>query len=141
MTRDLVRYEEFGHAADLGLRARGRSMEELFANAALGMLWLLGCEPCPEGGGGEGTIELEGLDREHLLVRWLSEILYLYREGQAAFGIKFELMDERTLRARCRLTDLPDGFVPKREIKLVTHHGARITEKDGIFQAEVVLDI
>jgi SHS2 domain-containing protein len=141
MPPDLIPFEEFEHAADLGLRARGRTMEELFANAARGMLWLLGCEPCPEGGGVERMIELEGLDPEHLLVRWLSEILYIYREGKAASGFVFDSIEETSLKARCRLESLPGDFVPKREIKLVTHHGASIRERAGILEAEVVLDV
>lgn len=140
MPPDLIPFEEFEHAADLGLRARGRTMEELFANAARGMLDFLGSGNGPPGGEG-AVIETEGLDSEHLLVRWLSEILYLYRQGRVAEGFEFELLDERKLRAGCRLANLPGGFAPKKEIKLVTHHGVRIEEKEGFLQAEVVFDL
>lgn len=140
MAQDLVPYEEFAHIADLGLRARGRNREELFANAALGMLSLMGCRT-GEGAFAEIMIEIEGLDPEHLLVRWLSEILYLYREGKMASGIVFELLVNNNLKARCRLEKLPGSFIPKKEVKLVTHHGACIRERAGILEAEVVLDV
>ena len=141
MPPDLIPFEEFEHAADLGLRVRGRTMEELFANAARGMLWLLGCEPCPEGGGGERMIELEGLDPEHLLVRWLSEILFIYREGFIAGGFELERLEATRLRASCRLATVPEGFEAKKEIKLVTHHGVKIETDKGIYRAEVVFDV
>ncbi len=133
-------FEEFEHAADAGLRVRGRTLEDLFANAALGMLQMMGM-PGGTAAGREAVVEINGLDPEHLLVRWLSEILYLYREGRAAAGFQFERLDGEKLRARCRLAELPGGFVPKREIKLVTHHGAAIRMKDGLLEAEVVFDV
>lgn len=140
MAQNLAPYEEFAHTADLGLRARGRNREELFANAARGMLSLMGCRP---GGGpvAERLVEIEGLDGEHLLVRWLSEILYIFRSGKMASGFDFERLDNTNLKARCRLEDLPGGFVPAKEVKLVTHHEASIREKDGFLEAEVVLDV
>lgn len=137
MAQDFAPFGEFEHAADLGLRARGRTMEELFANAARGMTELLG--GASSEAIGHKTIELEGLDPEHLLVRWLSEILYLYREGRACAGAEFEALEKTRLRAGCRLSGV-SGRAGK-EIKMVTHHGVRIEEKDGIFQAEVVLDV
>lgn len=139
MPEDFPPYEEIEHTADVGLRARGRTMEGLFANAARGMLWLMGWEPGPGAAGGEGTVEADGVDPEHLLVRWLSEILYLYREGKAASGFEFERLDGTGAKARCRLSKV-SGTAGK-EIKLVTHHGVRIEEKEGLFQAEVVFDV
>lgn len=138
MPPDLIPFEEFEHAADLGLRARGRTMEDLFANAARGMLDFMGSGNGPPGGE-EAVIETEGLDPEHLLVRWLSEILYLYREGKEASGFQFERLDGTKARARCRLADARGR--PGKEIKLVTHHGVRIEEKEGFLQAEVVFDL
>jgi SHS2 domain-containing protein len=140
MPPDLIPFEEFEHAADLGLRARGRTMEELFANAARGMLDFMGSGNGTLGGE-EAVIETEGLDPEHLLVRWLSEILYLFREGKKASGFLFDSIGKTSLKARCRLANLPGDFVPKREIKLVTHHGVKIETVKGMYRAEVVFDV
>lgn len=140
MSEGFVPYEEFAHTADIGLRARGRTREELFANAARGMLQILGL---PEGWipGEEKLIELSGLDAEHLLVRWLSEMLYLFQEGKAFAGAEFEMLEETRLKARCRLADMVNDFVPRKEVKLVTHHGVKIEQQDGLFCAEVVFDV
>jgi SHS2 domain-containing protein len=141
MDRDIVTFEEMEHTADIGLRARGRSLEELFVNAARGMLWLMGFA-------GEGleegrlqTIEIQGLDREHLLVRWLSEILYLFREGRAVQNCDFQCLEPSRLRARCRTVRLPPGFVYRQEIKLVTHHRVKIECRGGIYTGEVIFDV
>ncbi len=130
-------FEEIEHTADVGLRARGRSMEELFANAALGMVMMLG--GASSDAIGEETVELDGLDAEHLLVRWLSEILYLFREGKAFAGAEFGILEVNRLKARCRVAGV--SRKPGKEIKLVTHHGVKIVEKEGILQAEVVFDV
>lgn len=141
MSSDFAPFEEFEHAADLGLRVRGRTLEDLFANAAEGMLRSMAGDLSPCLGGQERLIEIEGLDQEHLLVRWLSEILYIFREGLAAAGVEFETLGATKLRARCLLQELPAGLKPHREIKLVTHHAVSIERKDGLYVAEVVFDV
>lgn len=71
-----MNFEEIEHTADRAFRVQGRNLAELLVNAARAMGVLNRLEP-----GGEPPamreIELEGIDRETLLVNWLNEILYL----------------------------------------------------------------
>lgn len=69
-------YEPVDHRADLALLARGRTLAELFRNAALGMLEYLH-DPRSVRGESETRIEVEARDLEELLVAWLREILHL----------------------------------------------------------------
>ena len=79
-------YEEIEHTADWALRVRGQTLTELFRNAGLGMLSLLGIEHGP-GNAESRFIELKADDNETLLVIWLEELLYpLEVENAAVFN-------------------------------------------------------
>src|SRR5256885_13017328 len=72
-----VRYEEIEHTADVGIRAYGSTLNELFANAAEGMFSLIAdldsVKPV-----GAVEVLLAAEDVETLLLRWLSELLYIH---------------------------------------------------------------
>lgn len=70
-------YEVLEHTADVGLRARGRTLEEVFTNMALGMLALVVAEPGRISGREQRRVAAGAEDLEGLLVAWLSEFVYL----------------------------------------------------------------
>ncbi len=98
-------FHEVEHTADRAFRAQGRDLRELFQNAAQSMFALEG----PASGLPATTsreIEVEGFDRETLLVNWLNELLY----QQEAHGEKFESFEiseitGQRLRARAALVE------------------------------------
>jgi SHS2 domain-containing protein len=69
-------FEEINHTADRAFRVTGRDMAALVKNAACDMQGLEGVPP-PAEASATREIEVEGVDRETLLVNWLNEILYL----------------------------------------------------------------
>lgn len=72
----MERYRILDHAADAKLRAFGSGLEEAFANAALGLASLMtDWEKVEPRVAHDATVEAP--DLEGLLVRFLSEILYL----------------------------------------------------------------
>src|SRR5215467_1723917 len=78
-------YELLEHPADIGFRAFGETLPELFVNCALAMLSIAG-EPSAAEARGEYPISVESGDRESLLVDWLSEVLYWFDGKQIAFS-------------------------------------------------------
>jgi SHS2 domain-containing protein len=69
-------YEEVEHTADLALRIRGRTVPELFANAAYAMFdRMANLERVPLTA--TRRLRVSGLDLEGLLVSWLNELLFL----------------------------------------------------------------
>src|SRR2546430_11162075 len=94
-----VRYEEIEHTADVGIRAYGSTLDELFANAAEGMFSLvadLGSVKAV----GEIEVRLEAEDLPTLLLRWLSELLYIHETQRLPFA-SFEVpVDGTSLRGR-----------------------------------------
>src|SRR3989442_15094309 len=80
-----VRYQESEHTADVGIRAYGSPPDELFANAAEGMFSLvadLGSVKAV----GEIEVRLEAEDLPTLLLRWLSELLYIHETQRLLFA-------------------------------------------------------
>ncbi|MDI6699110.1 MAG: archease [Candidatus Saccharicenans sp.] len=71
-----MRFEFLSHTADAKFRAYGRNLEEAVANAALAMVSLMWDYEKIESRGKE-TIELRSRSLEGLLVKFLTEILYL----------------------------------------------------------------
>ena len=131
-------FEEIEHTADRAFRVTGRDLAELFENAARAMHALEG----PRGGKRRSAmreIEVEGGDRESLLVNWLNEILYLeqvHRLNCQQFHID-ELKNHR-LRGRVEAEACDHSFS---HIKAVTFHNLEIRKTAEGLEAEVVFDV
>jgi len=132
------RYEEVEHTADAAIRAYGRDLPELFANAAYGMFDLLAdmerLHPTIE-----REISLEAPDLETLLVDWLGELLYL-REAHGEVYEEFEIstLSPTELRAVARGGK---RFVPRMNIKAVTYHDLKIEETGEGYAVNIVFDV
>jgi SHS2 domain-containing protein len=134
-----VRYEEIDHTADVGIRAYGRTVDELFANAAEAMFSLIADLPTVKPVG-EVEVRLEAEDLPTLLLRWLSELLYLHETQRLLFS-SFEVQVVGTSlegRARGEAIDKTRHEL-KLVIKAVTRHGLTVDPGKGI--AEVIFDI
>lgn len=132
------RYEEVEHTADAAIRAFGRDLPELFANAAYGMFDLLAdiekLQPTIE-----REVSLEAPDLETLLVDWLSELLYL-REVHGELYKEFEIttLSPTELRAAAKGGK---GFVPRMDIKAVTYHDLKIEKSEEGYVVTIVFDV
>ena len=66
-------FETFEHTADIGLTARGGTPEELFANAAMGLVDLI-ADPSGLRDTTRMEVTVSAPDREALLVAWLTPV-------------------------------------------------------------------
>lgn len=135
-------FEILEHTADAGIIAHGADLAELFANAGLGMFSLMAdLEGVQERE--ERLIQVAGRDREGLLVRWLSELLYYLDAEELLFcrfqvqelfdtGLRARAFGERIDRERHRL---------RFGVKAVTRHMLQIAREDGGYRATVLFDI
>lgn len=80
-------FEEIEHTADWAYRVRGENLAELFIQAALGLYSLVGMQ-LALGEGITRSLQLEGIDRESLLVVWLNELLYFHKSEGLGFEQK-----------------------------------------------------
>jgi SHS2 domain-containing protein len=134
-----VRYQEIEHTADVGIRAYGRSLNEIFANAAEGMFSLIAdlkkVKPV-----GEVEVRVAADDPATLLLRWLSELVYIH-ETQHLLFCEFDVDVKGTSlqgRARGEAIDKKRHEL-KLVIKAVTRHRLTVDVKKGF--AEVIFDI
>ena len=78
-------FEILEHTADVGVRAFGRTLPELYENAARGMLEVL-LDPASVKPAEEETVVVTGTDAVDLLVVWLHEILLRTDARKRAFA-------------------------------------------------------
>jgi len=125
--------------ADAGLRVSANSIEELFEDAARGMFAIISGEK-PPGWDETRRIHLEAVDRESLLVDWLSELLYLL-EVKLFWTIEPDVKIEgETLEASIGGVKM-EGTVSGTEIKAVTYHMLEIHESGGRFETDIFFDL
>src|SRR5438445_475122 len=115
------------HPADIGFRAFGGSMAELYANSAMAMLSIAG-DPTAAERRAEYPITVESGDREGLLVDWLNEVLYWYDGKLIAFR-EFRvdaISDERIAAVGVGEPRDPERHRAHLIVKAVTYHQLRV---------------
>ena len=138
----MKKYETFDHTADVGIRVFGRTVEEVFVNAAYALFdqWT---DLRKVRGKISQEISIQGADREDLLVRWLGELLFL-GESRGVLFKEFTIrrLDSTSLKAVARgeIFD-PSRHRFKTEIKAITYHQVEVKEVDGKWEGRVILDV
>lgn len=143
-------FELLPHTADIKIRVYGTTLKVFFKNALVGMFQSINpkarscsrqeqrlvCEALPQ----RRAIDIEGSDREALLVNFLSQALSLsdiYNE--AYFDIEIDTMTDAVLKGTLLGVEI-QGFEGV-EIKAVTYHGLEMKKSDAGWQADIVFDI
>ncbi len=138
----MKRYETFDHTADVGIRVFGKTVEDIFVNSAYALFDLLTNVKSVQSRVNREII-VEGMDLEDLLVRWLSELLFLC-EGEGYLFREFSILSltSNSLKAvvQGEIFD-PARHEFKTEIKAVTYHQVKVAQKDGRWVGTVVFDI
>ncbi len=160
-------FEILEHTADIGLRAHGRTLEELFENAAWGLAEILDVgrpaqvigaaavdagtparSPSARSRGAPAgyaprpiRVVLEAADVEALLVDWTNELILLTEEGKACLAeVRVEVVGEDGLRARVDVV----GCNPRAEgteLKAATYHQLAVRHADGGWEATLYFDV
>ncbi len=131
-------FEEIDHTADRAFRVYGRDMAALLENAARAMQALDGPRPLAEPSATR-EIEVEGVDRETLLVNWLNEILYLEQAHRlVCTGFQIYEVQDHHMRAR---VETCEGGRSLTHIKAVTFHNLQLRETSEGLEAELVVDV
>jgi SHS2 domain-containing protein len=137
-----VPFEVIEHPADVGFVAYGRTLEELFTNAALAML-SLACDLEGIEERERREVEAAGTDTESLLYAWLAEILAVWDAEQLAFR-RVEV--SHLAGGHVRGTAYGEKFDKTRHragtyIKAVTYHQLRVEQTPEGWRAQVYLDV
>jgi SHS2 domain-containing protein len=137
-----ARFTVLEHTADAGIIAYGRTLAELFENAAEGLFASMAVlEGVAERE--QREIAVEGRDIEGLLVHWLTELLY-YVDAEEMLFRRFEIteIDDHHLLARAY------GERIDRErhefhfgVKAITRHMLEVRRTGDGYEATVLFDI
>ena len=136
-------FELFDHTADLGLRVRGSTLEELLAEAGRGLLAMIVANPASVRPVQTRTIELPAGEASYLLFDWLTELLYAF-ESDKLLLCEFQVqLAEGKFTATCRGEPMDaNRHEMDHEVKAITYHRLRVEQlADGGWMAEVIVDI
>lgn len=137
MTRPEAGYRELEHTADWELEVWGEDLAALLEQAALGMYALMGVvlEGSPRR---KQELEVEGADREDLLVAFLDELLFLAESD----GLGFDRLRVEASPGRVRAAVEGSAIRSRaKEIKAVTYHRLTVRDADGGLVTRIVFDV
>ncbi len=138
----MKRYEIIDHTADIGLRAYGRDLNQLFINAAYGMFEIMAdlknVRPKES-----LKIKQEAPNIEELFLLWLSELLYQSNSKKIIFKeFLIDKLTENSISAKAQGEKLDfKRHRLKTEIKAVTYHQLKVEKVKDYWQAEVIFDV
>jgi len=141
-------FHELEHTADWALQIKAATLSQLFHNAALGMLELMGVTLMGVSLMGvklagerdlDRQIEIEAFDLEELLVAWLEELLYGVEMRSVGIA-NLNVAVEENSRLIATFVEVPIQSIEK-EIKAVTFHALEVKETSAGVEATVVFDV
>jgi SHS2 domain-containing protein len=138
----MKQFETIDISGDAGLRAFGKDLPELFANAGIGMYSLM---TDLSGFSEEKSIEViaESETLDGLFIAWLNELIFRFD----TYGFVGRRIDIKTIQEnRIEATISGEEFDPGRHegkllIKAATYHRLKVEKKDDHWEAEVIFDI
>ena len=137
----LPAFEVIEHTADVGIIAHGRTLPEVFANAAAGMMSFL-ISPDAVRSVEARKVAVEADDREGLLVAWLNELLVLLNgDGFVPGEFRIERLTDTHLEAG--VLGEPVDTVRHRfrlDVKAATYHQLEIRQGQ-FWRARVIFDV
>ena len=135
-------YDFFDHTADIGIRAQGKTLQELFVAMAQGLMELLAENSQLEARAAR-PIALTADDTEGLLLAWLQELLFWFSTDRF-LPVEYALaqVTPTALRGEVRGDTFdPTRHVQGREVKAITRHLLEVRQQHGVWQAQVIVDI
>ncbi len=135
-------YELFEHTADLGLRVRANTLNDLFADAGAGLSSMIVEDVTSVQPFVRIPIEIVGSDREFLLFDWLRQLLHHFDDEKLVF-VKFDVnVDDSGLKAVVWGEPLePERHGRSHEVKAITYHELKVEPTADGWLAEVIVDI
>lgn len=135
-------YGFFDHTADIGIRASGARLEDMFIALARGLTELL-VEDTQIGSTQARTVTVAAPDAESLLLAWLQELLFLF-STERFVPVAYAMESFTATALTCRVTG--DVFDPARdtqgrEVKAITRHLLQVRQEGGVWHGQVIVDI
>jgi SHS2 domain-containing protein len=138
----MERYKEIPHTADIAATIYGRTVSELFENAAYAMFDMMADISAMEPETAV-KVELEAPDTESLLISWLNELLYRsYFKQVLFFDFHVITLEGNKLTAEAKGQKIFEDKERLRvEIKAATYHDLEIKETGSGYEITIVFDV
>ena len=139
---NLKRYRILTRSSDLAIKVFGKSQEELFANSAFALFDLMTDVDKIEVQD-RLPLEVEGVDRDDLMVNWVRELLYLY-QGSGYLLKEFKVLEAKETYVRGEVSGEkydPDRHEIQREFRSVVFHQSRMEKTGDQWTAQVIFEI
>ena len=135
-------YQLFEHTADLGLRIRAESLDELFADAGRALFSVIvanfdAVEPVQQ-----LSFNIEGSRLDDLLFDWLAELLYTFDARRVLLSdFRVGVRDDGLVATAHGEPFDPDRHELDMEVKAITYHGLKVEQDGDAWLAEVIVDL
>ena len=138
----MKQFEIIDISGDVGIKAFGRSLKEVFKNSAIGMYSLI---TDLKGVKGQKTINIlsEGNSLEGLLVSWLNELIFQF-DAYNFIGKDIVIleMSDRKLKANVKGEEFDtERHERKLLIKAATYYRLKVEKVRDIWEADIIFDI
>lgn len=135
-------YVILDHPSDMGIEAYGKNLSEAFEEAAAALISIILDASSIESIETQ-TIEISASDYDHLLVKWLAEILYLY-DGKNFVCAEFDIekISPTFLRAKIKGENFDNQkHLTKLDVKAITYHQILVHSNEERGLVRVFVDI
>ncbi len=136
------KYRITKHQTELAVRISGSSQADLFANSALALFDVM-TDPSTIEIREHIPLEIEGSNRDDLMVNWMRELLYLYQGGGYLLKeFKINQVKDTLVKAEVSGEKIdPDRHEIKQEIAAVAFHKSRMEKTGNQWIAQVIFEI
>jgi SHS2 domain-containing protein len=136
-------YTEIEHTADVGIELEAADLPQAFERAAAAMFDLIS-DLDRVGSGWRRSVHVEGRagDRENLLIRWLTELLFLH-ESERVLLSSFTVRALSSVSVEADVAGEPidrEKHALKVEIKAPTYHDLALEEVPSGWRVRVIFD-
>lgn len=128
--------------SELAVRIVGNSQADLFANSAYALFDVM-TEIEKIEIKDRLPLEVEGMDRDDLLVNWMRELLYLY-QGSGYLLKEFQIREVKDTIVKAEVCGEkidPDRHEIKQEISAVVYHQSRMAKTGNQWTAQLIFEV
>ena len=138
----MMDFEIFEHTADQGIRAYGRSMKDVFINAAMA-LSTLSTDPAKVLPEEEFDLEISREEPDELLVAWLNELIFI-QDSEGVYLCKFSIdtFEPAVVKGKAWGERIDrEKHTPGSCLKAATYHCLKLEKASEGWMAQVIFDV
>jgi len=137
------KYRLTRHQSELAVRVTGDSQADLFANSAWALFDVMMADVDKIQTLERLPLEVEGTDRDDLMVNWMRELLYLYQgSGYLLREFRISEVKDTVVKAEVAGEKLdPDRHEIKQEIAAVAFHKSRMEKTGNQWTAHLIFEV